>query len=135
MRAGEEAHRRFLAEDRPREAATAAVGVAVSLFLRGDAAGSGWLGRARRLLADLPESAEHGLLRYLVEVEGELDGPDLDAVIAAAREVQGIGRRHMDPALVAMGILGEGRAQVRQGRVAEGRPRWRRRWWPPSPGS
>ncbi len=119
--AGQEAFRRFLAEDRRREAAFSAVGVAVNLFLRGEGVeGSGWLSRAQRLLADVPESAQHGYVRYLVEVEGALDGPDLAAVAASARQIHELGLRLGDPNLAAAGILGEGRALVRQGRVAEG---------------
>lgn len=66
----EEAYRRHLHGDRPRQAATAAIGVAVALFLRGDdVMGSGWMSRAQRLLGDQPESAEHGYVLYLLEVE------------------------------------------------------------------
>jgi DNA-binding CsgD family transcriptional regulator/tetratricopeptide (TPR) repeat protein len=41
-------------------------------------------------------------------------------VASSAREVQEIGRRHADPNLAALGILGEGRALIKQGRVVEG---------------
>lgn len=58
----------------------AAIGVAVNFYLRGDSAvGSAWIGRAARLLADEPDSAAHGYLIYLLEVEGGLDSPDRDA--------------------------------------------------------
>ncbi len=117
----EAAHRGLLAAgDRP-AAAGAAIAVAVNLALRGDdAPAAGWLQRAGRLLADLPECAEHGYLRYLVEVEGALDGPDPAGVIAAARAVADLGRRLRVPDLVTAGTLGEGRVLVRQGRVAAG---------------
>ncbi|HLT09769.1 MAG TPA: hypothetical protein VK028_03045 [Micromonosporaceae bacterium] len=121
MKLGESAYRRFLTEERPHAAAHAALGVATSLLLRGEyAAGSGWLSRAARLLADVPECADQGYLRYLMEVEGELDGPDLDGVVAAARDIQLLGRRFEDPTLVAIGILGEGRALIRLGQVDAG---------------
>ncbi len=121
LSAGEEAYRRYLHGERPRQAAMAAVGIAVSLFLRGDEAlGSGWMSRAQRVLRDEPENVEHGYIVYLLEVEAGLDGPDLDAVVASARRVQGIGRQHGDPNLIAAGILGEGRALVRQGLVSAG---------------
>jgi DNA-binding CsgD family transcriptional regulator len=94
---------------------------AVPLFLRGDdALGSGWLGRAQRLLEHLPEAAAHGYLRFVVDVEGALDGDDLDAVADSAREVQAIGRRHDDPNLQAVGVVGEGRALVRLGAAQRG---------------
>lgn len=119
--AGEGAYGAFLQEGRPRKAAMAAVGVAVNFFLAGDSAvGSGWIGRAARLLADEPECAEHGYLLYFLEVEGALDHPDRDAVIGAARRVREIGRRHDDPNLLALSLLGEGRIRLRQGRVPEG---------------
>ena len=116
----EEAYRRRLDDGRPRQAAMAAIGIAVNHFLGGDeVVGAGWLGRAQRLLRDQPEQAEHGYLLYL-ELEGALDGGDDDAVAAMAGRVRDIGRRHRDPNLVAAGDLFEGRALVRQGRVAEG---------------
>ncbi len=119
--ASEAAFRGHLDDDRPRAAVMTALQAAVSLFLRGDEArGSGWLGRAQRLLADLPECPEHGYVRYILEVEAVLDGDDLAAVVDAARAVADIGRRHDDANLVAVGMLGEGRAQVRLGAVSRG---------------
>jgi tetratricopeptide (TPR) repeat protein len=116
----EEAYRRHLDEGRPRPAAMAAIGIAVNHLLRGDGVvGSGWLGRAQRLLSGEPEQAEHGYLLYL-EVEGALDGGDAAALLGSARRVRDIGRRHGDPNLVAGGDLFEGRTLVRQGRMAEG---------------
>src|SRR5215211_4913913 len=78
LEVGEETYRRFLQGDRVADASMTALGLAYSLFLRGDdIAGSGWLSRARRLLRDEPERAEHGYLLYL-EVEGALDAGDAD---------------------------------------------------------
>lgn len=119
--AGEAAFRAYLEEDRGRDAAMTALGIAVSLFLRGDdAVGSGWLSRAQRLVAPFPDSIEHGYVRYIVEVEGSLDGSDLEAVAAAARELQQVGRRHGDMSLTAAGIVGEGRALLRLGDAERG---------------
>jgi DNA-binding NarL/FixJ family response regulator len=116
----EQAYRRHLDAGRPGRAAMAAMGVAVNHLLRGDGVlGSGWVGRARRLLDQEPESVEHGYLLQL-ELEGALAGGDHDAVVATARRVRELGRRHADPNLVATGDLFEGRALVRQGQVAEG---------------
>lgn len=120
LAAGEEAYRHFLHGQRPRQAAMAAIGIAVDLFLRGDdVLGSGWMSRAQRLLRDEPESVEYGYLSYITSVEAKL-GADLDEVIDSARHVQGVGHRHADPNLVATGTLGEGRALVKRGRVSEG---------------
>ena len=97
-----------------------AIGIAVNHFLRGDGVvASGWVGRARRLLRDAPEGPEHGYARYL-ELEAALAAGDADAVAAAAGRVRDLGRRYADPNLVAGGDLFEGRALVRQGRMAEG---------------
>jgi DNA-binding NarL/FixJ family response regulator len=116
----EEAYRRHLDEGRPGPAAMAAIGVAVNHLLRGDGVvGSGWVGRAQRLLRDQPEHTEHGYLLYL-ELEGALGGGEADAVVATAGRVREIGRRHADPNLIAGGDLFEGRALVKQGRMAEG---------------
>jgi DNA-binding CsgD family transcriptional regulator len=118
---GERAFQAFLREQRPRPAAMAAIGVAVNHLMRGEeVAGSGWLGRAAELLADQPECAEQGYLAYLVEVEGALDGPDFEAVLAAAGRIRELGRRLGDATLVASGLLGEGRVLVRRGHVHEG---------------
>jgi DNA-binding CsgD family transcriptional regulator len=121
VEAGDAAYGALLDAGRPQAAAMIALEVAVSLFLRGDdALGSGWLGRAQRLLEPLPEAPQHGYLRFIVDVEGALDGDDLDAVADAARDVQAIGRRHRDPNLQAAGVVGEGRALVRLGAAQRG---------------
>ena len=115
------AFRGYLDAGLARSAAMSAIAASVTFFLRGDAAGgAGWLGRAHHLLAEQPECPEQGFLTYLTEVEGGLDGPDQTAVVAAARHVADLGRRHRDPNLVAIGLLGEGRSLLRQGQVREG---------------
>ena len=119
--AGEAAFHGYLGVDRPDAAAMCAIQLAVSLFLRGDeVVGSGWMGRAQRLLAGIGDVPAHGYLRYLVEVEAGLDGDDLHAVVAAAREVRRSGHRHDDPSLMACGVVGEGRALLRLGEVRRG---------------
>jgi hypothetical protein len=108
---GGRAYAAHLADGDPAQAATAAVGVAVNLFLRGEtSASSGWLARAARTLADLPDAPEHAYLRYLSEVVAGLDGPEFESVLTAAREVRAAGERFSDPTLMAVGVLGEGRA-------------------------
>lgn len=121
LSAGEQAYRLYLDGDRPARAAMAAIHIAIDLLLRGDdVIGSGWISRAERLLRDQPAGVEHGYLRYLLEVEAALGGPDFDAVIASARGVADLGRDHDDANLVALGILGQGRALVKQAHAAEG---------------
>jgi ATP/maltotriose-dependent transcriptional regulator MalT len=99
----------------------------VSHLLRGqDVQGSGWLGRAQRLLEDRTDCAAHGYLTYLTKVEGGLGDvatlSDAEAaeVIGTARQVQALGRRHGDRNLLAIGTVGEGRILVKRGRVSEG---------------
>jgi DNA-binding CsgD family transcriptional regulator len=121
LAAGERAYRRYLEGDHAAGAALAAIHIGIDLLLRGDdVIGSGWIRRAQRLLDDEPEGEAHGYLTYLVEVEGQLGGPDLDAVAASAEQVGRIGREHDVADLVALGILGQGRARVKQGRTEEG---------------
>jgi ATP/maltotriose-dependent transcriptional regulator MalT len=122
---GARAFQVFLREGRPRQAAMAAVGVAVNLLVRGDdVTGAGWLGQARELLDGEPECVEQGYLAYLLEVEGSLDEPDQEAVLAAARRIRELGRRLGDATLVAAGLVGEGRVLVRRGNVRDGMARF-----------
>ncbi len=119
--AWEAAYHRYLEEGRAAEAASAAIGLGYNHFLRAEEApGMGWLGKAQRLLADLPESVAHGGLLYTLQVEAMFDSPDPDAVIAAARQVGEMGARLAEPALVASALLGEGRVMIKNGRVREG---------------
>jgi DNA-binding CsgD family transcriptional regulator len=127
LEACERAYRAYLESEQPRRAALAALDIAAVLFLRGDGSlASGWVSRAGRLLEGQPEAAEHGYLVYLLEVEGPLGGiassehGAFERLLASARRVQEIGRRHGDRTLMAVGTLGEGRALVKVGHVAQG---------------
>ena len=118
--AAEEGYRRSLQGEDQAGAAMKALEIGYSAFLRGDAVvGSGWIGRAQRLLEDREEGVEHGYLRYIA-FEGALVGSDAEAVADAAREIQAFGHRYGDPNLLTLGTMGEGRALLRLGRVAEG---------------
>ena len=118
---GDEAFHSHLRDGRGRQAASAAIGIAVNCLLRGqDAVGSGWLSRATRLLETEPECPERGYLAYLTDVEGGLARRDEDPVVAAARRIRDIGDKHSDPNLVAASLIGEGRVRLRQGRVEVG---------------
>lgn len=116
----QEAYQGFLLAEQPGSAALVALDLGYTFFLRGEVAqGSGWMGRGRRLLQDLPESAEHGYLLY-IDFEEAFDASDLPRAVECAQRVQQMGARHDDPALTALGVLGQGRVALRQGNVAAG---------------
>lgn len=100
-------------------AAHVAVLLSIHTRLLGEASQSaGWVGRAQRILEQLPESAAHGYPLYLGTAG--LMGGDLHDAEASAHRLQDLGRRHDDPTLVALGVYFEGRVRIRQARVAEG---------------
>lgn len=101
-------------------AADRALDLALVWFTRGDlVVTSGWLNRARRLLAGLPESTAHGHLLYL---DGSLAlfRRDLPPVRRAGEELAGLARRVGDPALTSLGLVLTGLADLRLGRTADG---------------
>lgn len=116
----EEAHRLYLKDARVIPAARSALAVGAFCFMRGEeAAGSGWMNKGMRLLQDEPECAEHGYL-LITALEGAIGALQLNAAVETARQMQAMGRRYADPNLVALGLMGEGRSLVKQGRVEEG---------------
>ena len=118
LAAGEEAYKLYLDASNNRRAAYRAFDVAYGYFIKGnESVGSGWVGRAQRLLADEPDCPEQGYLLYFA-VETSLDGGE--ETMAKAREVQAFGRRHRDRNLVAAGIVAEGRVLIKLGRAQEG---------------
>ena len=120
LSAWENAHHRYEEAGELRRAAMAAMFIAAHSIERGDAAaGSGWLRRTHRLLAEAQEGAEHGYPLYF-EVFAAMGRGDLDEAIHAARRMQEIGRRFNDPNLVAIGLVGEGRAHLKGGEVTGG---------------
>jgi hypothetical protein len=81
--------------------------------------GFGWLRRAHRHLARIPESAEHGFVA-LAESELALNrGAGDEADSYAVRAVE-IGERYGTPSIVAFGLTLRGRALIAQGRLQEG---------------
>ena len=117
---------------RPPGGPITALAIGYTLALRGDGAvGSGWMGRAARLLEDEPECAEHGYLLYLLEVESALDGTDLDAAIARPRaDPRAMGRRLRGPhpGRARGARRGPGAGQAGAGRATVW-PCWTRRCW------
>ena len=114
-----EAHRLHVDAGNNRRAALSAFMLAVYLRIGGEGAqADGWLARAQRLLADADEGPEHGYPLYLHTAA--LMGSDLDAAVESARRMQELGRRFRDDTLCALGVFFEGRALIKQARVAEG---------------
>ena len=122
LAASEEAYRLHLggASPDPGAAAMMALDIGFTWLLRGEESlGSGWLSRAQRLLEDQPPALEHGYLRIL-EIEGAMAMGELDRAVSVAREVAALADQHGDETLLAVALVGEGIARIRQGRVSDG---------------
>lgn len=115
-----DANRRYLDAGNQCGAGRTAFLLAIHTRLVGEAAQSaGWLSRAQRLLAGVPECAEHGYVLYL-EIAGLMGKGDLDGALAGAHRMQELGRTFQDASLVALGTYFEGRVRVKQARVPDG---------------
>jgi DNA-binding NarL/FixJ family response regulator len=111
----------FLAIARPVDAAWAALMLGIFHLARGDEPqGTGWIGRAARLLEGTAEGRAHGYLLHLTEVEANLQAGRQAAAVDGARRTQDLGRRLDQLDLIALGLIGEGRALIRSGRVVDG---------------
>jgi DNA-binding NarL/FixJ family response regulator len=117
----ERAHRLYVERGETLRAARAAAWIGLNLAYRGlIGPGSGWLGRAQRLLEPWPEqTAEHGLLLLPLVFRHEAAG-DFAAAAAVAREAAAIAERTGDHELLAMAVHAEGHMLIRAGRVREG---------------
>ena len=115
----ESAHRDFLASGHLDRAAAQALDLGGMLAMRGEPAlASGWLGRARRLLADQPVGPVHGVLWY-VDLSIALEETRLDEAEQLATALRGVGAEHGDESLVALSYLGSGLVALRRGRVSD----------------
>jgi DNA-binding NarL/FixJ family response regulator len=115
------AHRLHLAAGNRRRAARSVFWVAFTLLLEGNLApADGWLARARRLLAyEQPECAEQGLILLPTAVLCAAAGDYPGAEASAARAAE-IGARAGDADLLSLALHFQGRAVLREGRVALG---------------
>ena len=116
------AHQERLARGETGRAARCAFWVAFGLLNRGELArGGGWVARTRRVLAGggLPDSAEHGYLRWLVAFQSYMAG-ETAAARAGFEEAAAIGDRWGEPDLAAMSRLGVGRALIKLGQTGPG---------------
>ncbi len=84
------------------------------------AVAQGWMGRAKRLLEDLPEGVAHGYWA-LEQSLRELNGGDPEAALALAHRAEELGRAHGDRNLEVRGLQRRGSTLVARGDVMEGR--------------
>ncbi|MBB5999881.1 response regulator transcription factor [Streptomonospora salina] len=116
----ERVYRCRLQHDDAARAAQLAVEVGFLWLIRGEPTiGSGWISRAARLLQDVPECGAHGYLRYLEAAQALDQGRFADA-LDAARHIRQLADRCDDRTLYAGGLVTEGIAVVKEGRVGEG---------------
>lgn len=80
---------------------------------------AGWISNARRLLKDLPECEEHGMLSYVDTNIAVAEG-DLEGAYQHARRTEEIGSRVGSRNLLAMGLFDQGNVLIAQGKVDEG---------------
>ena len=103
-----------------RLAARCAFWIGMHLFLRGQMGpGTGWLGRAGRLLEGQGECAEQGYLLMPVVFQHEAEG-DFDGAASTAAAAAEIGERFADQDLFSLAMFGQGDILVHHGRVREG---------------
>ncbi len=116
----ERAFAAHLAAGDRRHAAAAALALANDYSHRLESAiASGWVRRAERLLADLPETREHAyLLRPMIGAA--LARGDFAVALEGAEREREIGARLGDPDIEALALQDKGRVLIGAGRVAEG---------------
>ena len=115
------AHRAWLAEGRAARAVRPAFWITLTLELRGDESqAGGWLARAERLVEEAGgECVEAGYLRFLVGMGQLLEGDPASASVTL-QEATGVGRRFVDPDLLAFALMGSGQSLIWLGHNADG---------------
>jgi len=114
------AHHAFLARGDPARAARCAFWLGYGLVDRGESArASGWIARAQRLLCDGRDCVERGYLLLPAAIEA-LGGRDEARAHELFGEAAAVGERFGDASLTALARHGQGRALIRQGKIAEG---------------
>ncbi|TDD69712.1 LuxR family transcriptional regulator [Jiangella aurantiaca] len=88
-------------------------------FIGKDALAAGWLTKARRHLADLPECEEQGFLCF-ADAELAARAGDHEQALRLARHMAEVGARCESPDVVAMARLLEGRLRIAGGDTAAG---------------
>jgi DNA-binding CsgD family transcriptional regulator len=117
----ERAHDAYLDRGEALRAVRCAVWTGLRLAVRGEAArGSGWFGRAERLLElEGGDCVERGYLLLPIVLQHKAAGDHEAARVTAAAAAE-IGERFRDSDLVALVVQEQGHALVRLGRVEEG---------------
>jgi ATP/maltotriose-dependent transcriptional regulator MalT len=114
------AHRGFVDEGQPRKAALCAYRLGFTSLINGDIAqAGGWFSRAERLLEGEGDCVEKGYLLLPVGYQGVYTGhaaQGYKTFVEAAK----IGERFGETDLVTLARQGQGRALIRQGRIADG---------------
>jgi DNA-binding CsgD family transcriptional regulator len=114
------AHRGFADEGLPRKAALCGYRLGFMAMLNGDIAqAGGWFSRAERLLEGEGDCVEKGYLLLPVGYQGVYNGNAAQAHKAFVEAVK-IGERFVDADLVTLARQGQGRALIRQGKIADG---------------
>jgi len=120
IRVMERAYHRLAGDGEPRRAARCAFWVGMHLVLRGQMGpGTGWLGRAQRLLEREDECVEQGYMLMPVAFQHQAEG-DIDGALATAAAAAEIGERFGDRDLFALAVHSQGEICVSGGRVREG---------------
>jgi tetratricopeptide (TPR) repeat protein len=119
--AHERAYTAYMDQGAPRRAAMVAVHLAEDFFNRqAKSLGNGWLKRAERLLQDVPECVEHGVLLRLHAVLALESEGNVDKALGLARRTCDLATRFNDRDLQALALHDIGRMLVSQGELAQG---------------
>ncbi|PYP47123.1 MAG: hypothetical protein DMD42_03045 [Gemmatimonadetes bacterium] len=119
--AHERAYAAYMDQGTPRRAAIVAVRLAEDFFNRqAKSIGNGWLKRAERLLQDVPECLEHGVLLRLHAVLALESEGNVDKALGFARRSCDLATRFHDRDLQALAMHDIGRMLVSKGDLAQG---------------
>jgi tetratricopeptide (TPR) repeat protein len=115
------AHQGFIGRDAPARAARAAFWLVLDLMERGDVAqATGWIGRVRRLLGQMPgDCVEQGFV-LLPDAMAAMAEEDYETALAVLARAAAIGDRFGDADLGALTRHAQGRILIRAGRIKEG---------------
>jgi ATP/maltotriose-dependent transcriptional regulator MalT len=117
----EHAHRAYLEAGDTACATRTAFWLGMQLMLAGETGrGTGWLGRAQRLLEQRPDDCvERGYLLMPLAFQREATG-DLDGAAAIASDAAAVAERFGDRDLFALAVHMQGQLLVKAGRVPDG---------------